>query len=402
MKYEIWSLKREKMMLSTNKIAATAVTCSLLACMLFISPSLTFGGTPPVAEKIEDWQLQSLPTDAKEHLNISAVTMNEEGSLLVIGADEVSHIQIMKKSGEAKFTLIDDGNFALASDETELDIEGIARNKDFTWVIGSHSMSRKSMLNPERLKQKQKQKQGSGEKLSGNYNHERIATVAVEPTREWLYRLHIDNSGAVRRDSVRRGSLRDIFANHPVLGRFQNIPSKENGIDIEGLAVIAGGVPKNTRLLVGLRGPLLRGPLAVVLDVSAKEDNADDGRPILKIKLEKTHYLALGGRGVRGMSEMENKKDGYLILAGPVGGEPTPYMLYHWNGEDSVPEINTPDAKHNVTELCRIPPPEGEPRAKAEGVHFLLEAGGLVKFVIVYDSAVNGAPTVFSCKFTRS
>jgi hypothetical protein len=390
------------MMLSTNKIAATAVICSLLVCMLFISPSLTFGGTPPVAAKIENWQLQSLPTGAKEHLNISAITMNEEGSLLVVGADEVSHIQILKKSGEAKFTLLDDGNFALASDETELDIEGIARNKEYTWVIGSHSMSRKSMLSLEKLKEKLKEKQSSGDKLSENYNHERIATVAVEPTREWLYRLEIGNNGSVRRDSIRRGSLRDIFANHPVLGRFQNIPSKENGIDIEGLAVIADDDPKQTRLLAGLRGPLLRGPLAVVLDVSANEGNADDGRPILKIKLKKTHYLTLGGRGVRGMSGMNNKKDGYLILAGPVGGEPTPYMLYHWNGEDSVPEIDTPDAVHNVTELCRIPPPEGAPRAKAEGVHFLLEEEGIVKFVIVYDSAINGAPTVFSCHFVRS
>ena len=387
-------------MLSTNKISVMAVTCSLLVCILFISPSLTFGGTPSVAEKIEDWRLLSMPTDVNEYMNISAITMNEEGSLLVLGDDEKSHIQILGKSGEVKFKLHDDGNFALASEETELDIEGIARNKDFTWVIGSHSMSRKSMLNPERLKQKQKQ--GSGEKLSGKYNHERIATVAVEPTREWLYRLKITDSGSVRQDSIRRGSLRDIFANHPVLGRFQVIPAKENGIDIEGLAVIAGGVPENTRLLVGLRGPLLRGPLAVVLDVSANEGNADDGRPILKIKLEDTHYLALGGRGVRGMSRMKNKKDGYLILAGPVGGEPTSYMLYHWNGEDSVPEIDTPDAIHNVTELCRIPPPQAEPRAKAEGVHFLLEEEGIIKFVIVYDSAVNGAPTVFSCRFSRS
>ena len=368
--------------------------------MLLLFSSLAFGDTPPVAEKIEDWRLLSMPTDVNEYMNISAVTMNEEGSLLVLGDDEKSHIQILGKSGEVKFKLHDDGNFALASEETELDIEGIARNRDFTWVIGSHSMSRKSMLNPERLKQKQKQ--GSGEKLSANYNHERIATVAVEPTREWLYRLEITDSGSVRQDSIRRGSLRDIFANHPVLGRFQNIPAKENGVDIEGLALIAGGVAENARLLVGLRGPLLRGPLAVVLDVSANEENSDDGRPILKIKLEKTHYLALGGRGVRGMSGMENKMDGYLILAGPVGGEPTSYMLYHWNGEDSVPEIETPDASHNVTELCRIPPPEAEPRAKAEGVHFLFEGDGIIKFVIVYDSVINGAPTVFSCKFSRS
>ena len=356
------------------------------------------GDTPPVAAIIEDWRLESMPADAKEHLNISAITVNEEGSLLVVGADEESHIQILKKSGEAKFTLVDDGNFPLASGETELDIEGIARNKEYTWVIGSHSMSRRSMLSLEKLKEKE----NNGDKLSENYNHERITTVVVEPTREWLYRLEIENSGSVRQDSIMRGSLRDIFANHPVLGRFQNIPGKENGIDIEGLAVIPAGEPNKTRLLVGLRGPLLRGSLAVVLEVSAKQEKAEEGRLILKIKLEETYYLSLGGRGIRGMSEMQNKKDGYLVLAGPVGDEPTPYMLYHWNGEDSVPEINTPDAIHNVTELCRIPPPEAESMAKAEGVHFLLEDGGIVKFVIVYDSAINGAPTLFSCQFVRS
>lgn len=385
-------------MLSTNKETNTALTCCLLVFTLFLSPSIVMGDTPPVAAIIEDWRLESMPADAKEHLNISAITVNEEGSLLVVGADEESHIQILKKSGEAKFTLVDDGNFPLASGETELDIEGIARNKEYTWVIGSHSMSRRSMLSLEKLKEKE----NNGDKLSENYNHERITTVVVEPTREWLYRLEIENSGSVRQDSIMRGSLRDIFANHPVLGRFQNIPGKENGIDIEGLAVIPAGEPNKTRLLVGLRGPLLRGSLAVVLEVSAKQEKAEEGRLILKIKLEETYYLSLGGRGIRGMSEMQNKKDGYLVLAGPVGDEPTPYMLYHWNGEDSVPEINTPDAIHDVTELCRIPPPEAESMAKAEGVHFLLEDGGIVKFVIVYDSAINGAPTLFSCQFVRS
>ena len=35
---------------------------------------------------------------------------------------------------------------------------------------------------------------------------------------------------------------------------------------------------------------------------------------------------------------------------------------------------------------------------KAEGVHFLGKRDGEVQFLVAYDSAVNGAPTVFSCE----
>ncbi len=388
-------------MISSNIGTKAALTCCLFVSTLFIYPSFTLGDTPPLATKIQDWQLESLPTNDKEHLNISCITVNTNESLLVVGSDERSHIQVLKKTGKAKFTLIDDGNFPLASGETELDIEGIASDKNYTWVIGSHSMKRKSVLNPEKLKKKAKEKEKKGDKLSENYNHDRILKVAIEPTREWLYRLETENNGVVKRNSIRRGSLRDILANHPVLHRFRNIPSKENGIDIEGLAVIPDSGPKKTRLLVGLRGPSLRGPLAVVLEVSVKEDKTDNGTPTLKIKLKDTNYLSLNGRGIRGMSEMDNKTDGHLVLAGPVGDEPTPYMLYHWNKKDSVPEIDTLDAKYNVTELCQIPPPETESKAKAEGIHFLGEENGIIKFVIVYDSAINGAPTVFSCQLVR-
>ncbi len=386
-------------MFLSNKITKTVLTCCLFVSTFLVCPSLIFGDTPPVATKIQDWQLESLPTDGEEHLNISGIIANKNESLLVVGTDERSHIQILKKIGEKKFKMIDDGNIPLASGETEIDIEGIAQGNDYTWVIGSHSMKRKSIKNPKELEKKAEKKEKKGDKLSKNYNHDRISTVAVEPTREWLYRLEIENSGFTKQDTIRRGSLRDIFANHPVLSRFRNIPSKENGIDIEGLAVIPDGDSKKTKLLVGLRGPSLRGPLAVVLEVSVKDDETDEGRPILKIKLKDTYYLTLGGRGIRGMSEMAKKKDGYLVLAGPVGDEPTPYMLYHWNGKDTVPEIDSLNAKHNVTELCQIPPPKKEPNSKAEGVHFLAKEGGIVKFVIVYDSAINGAPTVFSCQF---
>jgi hypothetical protein len=43
-----------------------------------------------------------------------------------------------------------------------------------------------------------------------------------------------------------------------------------------------------------------------------------------------------------------------------------------------------------------------ESSAKAEGVEFVEMKGGEIRFIIVYDTATNGAPTLFSCPFTRS
>lgn len=378
----------------SNKETHMALNHSLLPCILLAWSSLAFGTAPP-ATKVEDWELLSLPTKSEEHLNISGVTLIHGNDLLAVGADEGSNIQILKRAGGTDFELLPKGNVPLATEETEIDIEGIARYQDYTWVIGSHSLKRKKAKSRDELDEKIRRK---GDELTESFNHDRISTVAVEPTREWLYRLKISDSGTVEPGSILRGSLRDIFANHPVLSRFRNIPSKENGIDVEGLAVIPSGDQEKTKLLVGLRGPVLRGPLSVVLKVSAKEDEAGNGKKVLKVKLKDTYYLSLGGRGIRGMSEMDSQEDGYLVLAGPVGDEPTPYVLYHWNGKDSVPEIDTLDAENSVTELCQIPAPEGEPAAKAEGVHFLGKSNGRVEFLVVYDSAVNGTPTVFSCE----
>ena len=182
--------------------------------------------------------------------------------------------------------------------------------------------------------------------------------MGIEPTREWLYRVRLDADGKVLPESVVRGSLRDILANHPVLARFRNIPSKENGIDIEGLALMPSSEgEKKTKLLIGFRGPTLRGPLAVVLVVEAKDKSADDGTHVLKIKLLDTLYLGLGGRGIRGIGEVSGDHGGYLVLAGPVGDAPIPYVLYYWNGKDTVAEIDALNAADNIKRVCNVPPP---------------------------------------------
>lgn len=71
------------------------------------------------------------------------------------------------------------------------------------------------------------------------------------------------------------------------LRKFLDIPGKDNGFDIEGLAVTGNLV------FIGLRGPVLRG-WAVILELTLKETNHDNG-VVLKLESIRKHFLQLGG-----------------------------------------------------------------------------------------------------------
>ena len=100
-------------------------------------------------------------------------------------------------------------------------------------------------------------------------------------------------------------------------------PSKENGFDVEGLAV------SGNRVFVGLRGPVLRG-WAIVLELRVKSE--EDGR----ISLEQTgedsapylkHFLRLDGLGIR---DLVIDGDDILALAGPTMDLDGPVYVYRW------------------------------------------------------------------------
>jgi len=383
-------------------MTSTALTRALLPFFLILPAWSAKGIADPVpqADAIgKPWSLRGLPTENEEHLNISGIAMSKDRELLVVGADEESAVQILLREDDGKYKLIDNGNHPLArGNETEIDIEGIARDGKRFWVIGSHSLKRKSVKGPEKLKTKDEKKREKGKRLARDYNHERMATVVPEPTREWLYVLKIKDNGKVDKDSIARASLRTIFANHPILSPFRAIPSKENGIDIEGLALIPDADDKKkAKLLVGLRGPVLRGPHAVVLVVDAERKKSE-----LELELDDTLYLPLGGRGIRGLSRLDDDGKDFLVLAGPVGDAPVSYMIYQWNGKDGIPEIDDLDAAESLRPLCGIPQPAGATGAKAEGIHVLKQDNGKVHFVIVYDSAEDGGATEFACDLSGS
>jgi hypothetical protein len=111
------------------------------------------------------------------------------------------------------------------------------------------------------------------------------------------------------------GSLRSKLRPDPFLSIFLELPSKENGLDIEGLAVL----PK--RVLLGLRGPVVDSH-AIVLSLprDSKLPTAD-GEPY-------RHLLDLGGLGVR---DLAYGAEGVLVLAGPVTRADGPFRIHRWH-----------------------------------------------------------------------
>ncbi len=216
-----------------------------------------------------------------------------------------------------------------AGEEEEADIEGMDIADGYLWLVGSHSLKRT------------KPKHGK----SADDNRKRLGEVTADGNRFLLARipLDVDGEGYTLAKETGRGERRRVAAqlrgddkgseltavlrSDKHLGPFFGIPGKDNGFDIEGLALSGG------RIFVGLRGPVLRG-WATILEVEVQDDEQDsselrlkgigpDGRPYRK------HFLDLGGLGVRDLCA--DGKD-MLILAGPTMDLDGPVTVFRWEG----------------------------------------------------------------------
>ena len=300
-----------------------------------------------------------LPDGILEAEDVSAIA--RFGSFLVVGSDEdvgkddhKNYIQLLKKGVDDCYEvhsniLLFEGN---NTEGPEMDIEGLAVEGKYIYVVGSHSSKRKKVNEDKKSKK--------------NREHFHADNIEDERNRDWLYRLRIDSQGnEVAREQI---TLREIIKRDAVLKTFSNIPSKENGVDIEGLAV------KDEWLYIGFRGPVFRENYVPVMKLQF-----DDPKGTYDLL-----YIELGGRGIRGMTSVS---DGYLIVAGPVGDGPASYQLYHWDGKDVIPGKDLETADIGKTRLLGdiIPPKNG----KSEGVVVIDEEDTLYHLIIVYDGVEN-------------
>src|SRR5262249_16309694 len=111
--------------------------------------------------------------------------------------------------------------------------------------------------------------------------------------------------------------LRTVLVADPVLEPFHDRRLENNGLTIEGIAVIGN------RLFAGFRGPALDNARAPVISI-AVDALFDGGAPQAGL-----YQVAVGaGRGVRDLARLG---DGILLLAGPTSDDAGPYLVYWWN-----------------------------------------------------------------------
>lgn len=308
--------------------------------------------------------------------NLSAVAVAAGGRFLVVAADEGPVVQVLKRTGPDEYTLHETTPLIEgAKDDDEIDIEGIACSEWTVYAVGSHSRKR-SLLKPDKTQKA---------------NRKRLAENLREPLREKVFRFELDAAGRLAAP-IRSTSLRPRLENDELLAPFLAIPGKENGIDIEGIALAADG------LVAAFRSPVFREGFAPVLFFSF--DRPEAGRVAL---------VHLGGRGIRDILRVS---DGYLLIGGPVNNEPVSFELYHWDGRDGIPGKDV-DLTASVKPLGTIPSPQRNPAAgsfaladepadkplagipspqpagKPEGMALLAESPECYELLIVFDGLIE-------------
>jgi hypothetical protein len=207
-----------------------------------------------------------------------------------------------------------------------LDMEDIASDGDFFYVVGSQS-------------------QGGGRKADGlvrfRFDPKTLTTSAVER--------------AVGLRQMLTSALPDLLGG----------TRRSDWLNIEGLV----WDPDRARLLLGLRSPMADGD-GVLVPLKFRDsaaplaiDNLAIGGDVIR--------LPLAGRAIRGLG-YDRERHLFLILAGAsTYGPGVPFTLYEWDG-------GSPQGLRSVATFPQHQKPEGVTR---------LSLGGRTQTVIVFDSS---------------
>lgn len=312
--------------------------------------------------------------------DLSAVYLTPDCHLW-LGSDETSTIERLSKVDREKFA--EHKQFRVAEfinlpapEDEEIDIEGISYQDNYLWFVGSHSYKRKR-VKPEKSDKK---------------NLKRLSTIVTEPNRYILGRIPLVNGEllssspdpdcskikltAAKLEITEQGNLlMEALAEDPHLGAFIKaaIPGKDNGFDIEGIAVI------QNKIFLGLRGPVLRG-WAVMLEIEL-EESAPGLLKLGKIgcdgELYKKHFINLNGLGIR---DLHLDGEDLLILAGPTMDLDGPVCVYSLQDV-----INLKENIFSEPEII-LTIPHGNRDDRAEGIALFQDICGETRLLVVYDS----------------
>jgi len=337
---------------------------------------------PSTARPTGHLRLAFAPDEAGQGLNLSAV--EQIGSHLFLCRDEMAAVERLTTTDFTNYA--DHRRFALASafklpggDDGEADLEGLAIDGDHLWVMGSHSWRRaKPKLGADGAKARKQLARTDRQPnryLLGRMDLKTAAGRPVEPRKNGALCLPFDEE---------EGGVAALLRDDELLAPFLDLPSKDNGFDLEGLAV------RNGVVYAGLRGPVLRG-WASILQLHLKPADPEDGRRRARLLKARKHgigrrylhhLLDLGGLGVRDLCVW---RDELLILAGPTMDLDGPASVFRWRDAfDATTDLCVDDRK-----LQRCFDIETGFRAdRAEGITLFRQPGASrPALLVVYDSA---------------
>ncbi len=302
------------------------------------------------------------------------------GRSIFCSADEGASVERLlldsrpgRAGSHASFALAD--AFDLPGGRTgEMDVEGMTVADGYLWLCGSHS-----------LKRDKPDEDGLAAMLDLDWDENRgflgrlplldrgggvfEPMIAVESMGDAPARTSrmLKMPGAADKAPVRR-----MLAGDPLLGPFVGLPCKENGLDIEGLAV------RGQTVLLGLRGPVIGG-LAFILRLELKEKG--DGwlkpRRLADGRRYALQALDLGGQGIR---DLVWRDDRLLVLGGATTDIEAQQVVFAIDGYDPEREIYDAGALACVLEL-----PFLRGADDAEGIE-LIETAGVETLLVTYDS----------------
>jgi hypothetical protein len=172
------------------------------------------------------------------------------------------------------------------------------------------------------------------------------------------------------------------------------LPSKDNGFDIEGIAV------RGERVFLGLRGPVLGG-WAVVLEIRV----AELCRGVLSLQpisssgeQYRKHFFDLHGLGVRDLS-MDGRD--LLILAGPTMKLDGPAVVFRWPEAEKKSRRSCVVFSDALETVLRLPVGKGVDHP--EGMTLVQAGRKRRELMIVFEKASRArrqGSTVRGCLFS--
>ncbi len=286
---------------------------------------------------------------------------NDEGKqLLRLKRDTPQRYATCEAIDVADLFKLQDGEI----DSKEFDLEALATDTldgriARLWLIGSHAMGHEeppgTNLKRAGLKRERNrllfgcvQVDERGALVGGTGRHLRIKPVGETWTTHFLSALREAPpvaSGFLREASaLTQQTIPDAIAQR--IGWFTPYTlasTKENGLDIEGLAIRRRGDDASKVVaLVGLRGPVIAG-FAVIVEIDIGDYNNRRLRPQSEPRF---HLLNLEGFGVR---DLEWRGDDLLIIAGPTMVRQKESELFCWRNAWGVI-----DAHGSVTNVFEV------------------------------------------------